>query len=103
MYQKTSNISVSSFKSSVNETVQARNHFDCAAKCFRQLRLGKKNKTFVYNISINCCFKKIGKGSCNSYSFDKIKSTCELANLLFLEDPLSDGSDGGEKTVIIRK
>ena len=40
-----------------------------------------------------------GTGACNAYSYSNVSRLCELASMTFLEDPLPDGSDGGEKKV----
>ena len=42
-----------------------------------------------------------GSGVCNAYSYSNVSLLCELATLTFLEDPLPDGSDGGEKKVMV--
>ena len=42
-----------------------------------------------------------GQGDCNSYSHDDQSLQCQLASLTFLEDPLEDGSDGGEKKMMV--
>ena len=42
-----------------------------------------------------------GQGDCNSYSHDDQSLQCQLASLTFLEDPLADGGDGGEMSVMV--
>ena len=38
---------------------------------------------------------------CNAYSYDENYLTCDLASISYLEDPLPDGSDGGEKKIMV--
>ena len=59
---------------------QARSSIDCAHQCLHYQQLG---------------------GVCNAYSFSNVSLLCELASLTFLEDPLPDQSDGGEKKVMV--
>ena len=81
LFQRTNNVSHSSFSSARQHLGKARNVLDCGSKC-------------VY-------YESSGQGTCNAYSFNDNNEDCELASMTFLEDPLHDGSDGGEKKVMV--
>ena len=59
----------------------ALNYIDCASKCLQ--------------------YDKPADQSCNAYSFNNASQACELAKVTLLEDPLPDGSDGGEKKIMV--
>lgn len=97
-FERTENISVSSFNNMKTsstkvlhfhlnqqklkiEYIQAKSFLDCAHKC-------------LYYVNS-------GSGQCNSYSYNNNSLLCELASLTYLEDPLPDRSDGGEKKVMV--
>ena len=80
MFQRTSNVSVSTFNSKKKETLLTRNSIDCAHQCMKYVSSGEV---------------------CNAFSYDESSLSCELASLSFLEDPLEDGSDGGEKKIML--
>ena len=80
LYQRTSNISINSFNSMIKTSNFALNNIHCASKCLHDKSLTQ---------------------SCNAYSFDNASLSCELASLTLLEDPLPDGSDGGEKKIMV--
>ena len=46
-------------------------------------------------------YTRTGQGECNAFSYSDQSLLCELASLTFLEDPLEDGSDGGEKKMMV--
>ena len=73
-------MSVSSFANMKTMTYQAKNLLDCAQKCVHYASTG---------------------GYCNAYSHDEDSLQCDLASLTYLEDPLPDGSDGGEKKIMV--
>ena len=60
--------------------LKAKNILDCAQKCVHYANTG---------------------GYCNAYSHDNNSLDCDLASLTYLEDPLPDGSDGGEKKIMV--
>ena len=60
--------------------LKAKNILDCAQKCVHYASTG---------------------GYCNAYSHDNNSLDCDLASLTYLEDPLPDGSDGGEKKIMV--
>ena len=65
----------------MNEIFKAINYIDCAGKCLH--------------------YRNSGQGECNTYSFSPASQVCEIAKLTYLEDPKPDGSDGGEKKVMV--
>ena len=65
LYQRTNNISSSSFTSAKKSSLKARSVLDCGSKC-------------IY-------FESSGEGVCNAYSFNDETDSCELASLTFLE------------------
>ena len=95
LFERTNNISVNSFSSLLQKTSQV-----------NQLIIRKVINIFVVKQEKNviacahqCLYYKNSGGICNAYSYSNVSQLCELASLTFLEDPLPDGSDGGEKKV----
>ena len=66
--------------SSENLDLQTTNSISCAQRCVNYVTSGEE---------------------CNAFSYNQETLTCELANITFLEDPLEDGSDGGEKRIML--
>ena len=66
---------------SVAPCIQTANTLSCAQLCLSYVRTGQ--------------------GECNAFSYNDQSQLCELASLPFLEDPLEDGSDGGEKKMMV--
>ena len=81
LFQSSSNISKSSFSAGKKLTTKTESSISCAHRCLH--------------------FSHTGSDSCNSYSYNEENLQCELASLTFLEDPLEDGSDGGEQVVMV--
>ena len=65
LFQKTTNISSTSFTSARKSSTKAKNILDCGGKC-------------VY-------YEDSGQGYCNAYSFNEATEVCELASITYLE------------------